>query len=134
MKYKNPGILLIQAVMAVLLMIILSAVVLVAGTSYITAGKRGTASADTSTLGGCIHQYQMEVGVYPDTLSDLTKANGQYGPWLREVPADPFSSKNEYKYLKSEKGFIVYSVGVDGAGSSSIDAGIGGDDIGFVDF
>lgn len=79
-RYKAKGVILMQAVAAVLMIVILSAVTIVAGRTYINAGKRSTAAADTAALGGFISQYHMEIGSYPGTLSDLTKAKGQYGP------------------------------------------------------
>ncbi|WP_405745126.1 type II secretion system protein GspG [Anaerovibrio slackiae] len=129
-RYKAKGVILMQAVAAVLMIAILSAVTIVAGRTYINAGKRSTAAADTAALGGFISQYHMEIGSYPGTLSDLTKAKGQYGPWIRAVPRDPFG--NSYQYSSNEKkGFIVFSVGQDGRAASSIDNGICGDDIGY---
>ncbi|MGM9580646.1 MAG: type II secretion system protein GspG [Anaerovibrio sp.] len=128
--YKTNGFILMQAVGAVLLVVILSTVVIVAGSTYINAGKRSTAAADTAALGGYISQYRMEVGTYPGKLDDLTKTQGQYGPWIREVPNDPFGIS--YQYISNEnKGFVVFSVGQDGQSSSSIDSGICGDDIGY---
>ena len=80
--------------------------------------------------GGDIGQYRMEVGSYPAKLEDLTQTKGQYGPWIRTVPSDPFG--NSYQYISNEKkGFVIFSVGQDGRASSSIDSGICGDDIGY---
>lgn len=129
-RYKAHGFILSQLVIAVLIIVILAAVAIVGGSSYINAGKRSTAAADTAALGGYIGQYHLEIGSYPAKLEDLTKTQGQYGPWIREVPSDPFG--NAYQYSSNEqKGFVIFSVGQDGHASSSIDSGICGDDIGY---
>lgn len=129
MKYKRAGFIFSEMVMAILLIIVLSAATLLAAHSYIDAGKRSAAAADTATLGGYISQYKMEVGSYPEKLEDLTKTKGQYGPWVREIPQDPYG--NDYYYVKDDKkGFVVFSGGKDGRSSSGIN-GISGDDIGY---
>ena len=89
------------------------------------------ASAGAAAICSAVTQYHAEMHEYPDNLSDLTEENGQYGPWLLSIPDDPWNPGNSYKYLHDTKKFVVYSVGPDGADSSSLDA-IGGNNIGFI--
>lgn len=69
--------------------------------------------------------------VYPATLHALTQAQGQYGPWRKSIPLDPWGTPYQYE-ARQGIGFIVYSTGPDRTSSSSITGGLGGDDIGFI--
>ena len=134
MRYKGNGtIMLSDTILGVLFILIMASIVLMGTKYYFNMSKTQRATADTSTIFAAIAQYEMEVGAYPDSLSDLTKEKGQYGPWLKELPTDVFTTNSNYQYLKDKNGYIVYSVGPDGTSSSSIANGIGGDDIGYED-
>ena len=95
-------------------------------------GRHDKALNDTASLCGIISQYEMEVGSYPSSLSDLTGKKGQYGPWIKELPKDPYKKDSNYQYQSQKDGFVVFSVGEDGSSSSSVGSGIKGDDIGYV--
>lgn len=88
--------------------------------------------SDTAALGSIISQYRLEVGEYPENLSNLTKAKGQYGPWIHAIPQDVLSKGKSYSYQHSDNKFMVFSVGANGAPESSLSAGISGDDVGFI--
>lgn len=89
-----------------------------------------SAVAGASTIAAAICQYHYEIGEYPDSLADLVEKKGQYGPWLKEVPIDPWSQGN-YIYLHDDDGFAVYSVGPDRGSNSSLQ-GIGDGDLGCI--
>lgn len=99
--------------------------------AYLDASKNDKAQADTAMICGRISQYRFEVGSYPATLAALEHSVGQYGPWLRDLPEDPWSNGNTYQYLQNANGCIVFSVGRNGAANSTVAAGIGGDDVGY---
>ena len=101
--------------------------------AYWEASKNDKARADTAMLAGRISQYRFEVGTYPASLATLQNAVGQYGPWLHDLPEDPWSrGSTAYSYFQdASNGCVVFSVGKNGASESSVAAGIGGDDVGF---
>ncbi len=134
MRYKRTGtIMLSDTILGVLFILIMASVVIAGSKYYLTMSKTQRANADTSTIFTAIAQYELEVGEYPSSLSDLTKEKGQFGPWLKELPTDAFTNNKSYQYLKDKNGYIVYSVGPDGTSSSNLTNGIGGDDIGYKD-
>lgn len=62
--------------------------------------------------------YRREHGRYPETLDALAPA------YLKQVPHDTFSGE-ELIYLPSEKGFLLYSVGVNGRDDEGMGYGEG---------
>lgn len=84
--------------------------------------KINRAATETAAIGALVSEYRFETGEYPEELSDLTEKKDQYGPWIKEIPEDPWNPGNEYKYKKDENGFSVYSVGKGGQDSSTADA------------
>ena len=129
--YKLQGFIIWQMVLGVLMLVILMAACVVNSPSFLSLGRHDKALNDAASLSSMISQYEMEVGSYPSSLSDLTKTKGQYGPWIKELPQDPYKKDGTYQYQFQPNGFVVFSVGEDGASSSSVN-GINGDDIGFV--
>lgn len=122
---------LVTTVFALLLMVIIFAAASLNSEKFLDSGRRDKAFADTAALGGLISQYELELGKYPASLNDLTKKVGQYGPWIKEIPKDPWNKGKSYQYKTSKDGFVVFSVGKDKSASSSVAAGIKGDDVGF---
>lgn len=129
-KKKYKGIVVLGTILSILLFVIIGAVVAMKSTTYFDLAKRARALSDTETLSGLISQYEMEVGKYPENLSKLVEKEAQYGPWLKNLPKDPWTG-NDYKYSYNDDGFVIYSIGKDKQISSSLNS-IGGDDIGFV--
>ena len=52
--------------------------------------------------------YRMKHGAYPEKLDALVP------DFIDKLPVDPFSGK-DYIYRRDGKGFIVYSIGANGA-------------------
>lgn len=98
---------------------------------FLVASKNDHARADTAMLAGRISQYRFETGSYPDSLANLQNAVGQYGPWLHDMPEDPWSHGNAYSYIHDANGCVIFSVGENGASNSTLAGGISGDDIGY---
>ncbi len=107
------------------------AVVWVGLPAFLEACKNDQARADTAMLAGRISQYRFEVGSYPASLANLQNAVGQYGPWLHDLPEDPWARGNAYTYIQDANGCVIFSVGKNGASNSTVAAGIGGDDVGY---
>lgn len=124
---KLRGYFLLEVVIGILLIMITVAVVGVKGREAINVGKSSRATADVNYLGGVISQYKFEIGDYPATLEKLKSKNGDYGPWIREVPKDPWG--RDYVYQKNADGFAVWSKGEDGNSNSNLSK-IGNGDIG----
>jgi len=131
MKQKLHGMALISTVLAIVGVIFIMAVAAFKIPEFMNNSKEAKAAQLTATVASLISQYKMEIGKYPDSLDDLTKENGQYGPWLKAVPKDPFDGGSELQYMKDTSNYAVYSVGKNGSSDSSASS-IGGDDIGFT--
>ena len=127
---KRGSIFVSEIVFAILMAIIFLSFSSFSFTGFLDVGKIKQADAETATLSGLIAQYKLEIGSYPSTLNDLKEKKGQYGPWINEIPKDPWTNQN-YSYSFNSNKFIVYSTGPDKSSSSSIE-GISGDDIGHV--
>jgi general secretion pathway protein G len=72
-------------------------------------------------LGAKIESYRVDAGVYPATLGDLTNSrppvpNPELGPYakLGEL-SDPWQRAYYYRVDESGKGFLLFSLGADGA-------------------
>ncbi|KHM52314.1 hypothetical protein NZ47_05550 [Anaerovibrio lipolyticus] len=120
---------------SVLCYIIFLAVILYFGQSAINAylehSRNEDARAGAGSIGAAISQYHFEIGSFPDNLSDLTEENGQYGPWILNLPKDPWANGADFQYLHDDKKFAIFSVGKDKGASSSLTE-ISSDDVGFV--
>jgi hypothetical protein len=79
---------------------------------------------DNLRVAFALGQYQREHGQYPKELEALAPA------YLKEVPLDRFAGK-ALKYLPSEDGYLLYSVGVNGVdeGGRTYDDEPPGDDL-----
>lgn len=132
MKFKEKGINLIEMSLCMVAIMIMMAAGMYFIPDMINTSREERAVAEISALGGLISQYRMEVGKYPETLNDLTKAQDQYGPWIHKIPTDYFNGGNNYNYLHNNKKFIVFSSGKNGSADSSLEQGISGDDVGVV--
>jgi hypothetical protein len=55
-----------------------------------------------------LRAYKLEYGNYPHTLQELPPK------YLKKIPADPFGSGEPLHYRKTEKSYLLYSIGPDG--------------------
>lgn len=84
-----------------------------------------------AVLGGRISEYRMQIGEYPNTLDDLTKTIGQYGPWVKKIDKDSWG--NDFVYIHDETdGYAIFSLGKDGVNTGSSLSGIALGNIGYV--
>ena len=132
MKWKKRGMSIIEMSLCVVAVIFMMAAAMYFIPDLISTSREERAVAETAALGGLISQYHMEVGEYPNSLNDLTKENGQYGPWIHKIPTDYFSKGGAYNYIHNDKKFVVFSSGKNQSPESSLANGISGDDVGVV--
>ena len=132
MNRKLPGFDTLQLLFAGLASLILIGAALIYVPSLLNTAKEERVLSETATLGGLVSQYKMEIGEYPDKLSDLTETKNQYGPWITEVPTDKMNDGKAYQYSHNDTQFVIFGVGENGQAESSLTKGISGDDVGFA--
>ncbi|KPJ51931.1 MAG: hypothetical protein AMS16_07115, partial [Planctomycetes bacterium DG_58] len=76
--------------------------------------ERYTATAGCAKLAIALRLQAMKHGRYPEALAQLVPE------FLDKLPSDPFSGKG-FIYRKEGQGFIVYSVGVNGADDGGVE-------------
>ena len=116
-KHLQSGMSFIEITIVILIMGIMAAVVLPNATRWLGRGKLTATKANLEALGNVIQEYQMDVGAYPNTLSDLvTKpqdVTGWNGAYLKKLPKDGW--QQEFVYKKNERGtqppYELYSLG-----------------------
>jgi general secretion pathway protein G len=91
-------------------------------------GKRTTAAAQISNFESALNAYRLDVGRFPQNLEGLrendTGREAWSGPYMREIPLDPWG--NAYHYRAEGREFVLMSYGADGAqGGQGDDADIG---------
>ena len=132
MRLKKKGLALsLDAILYLIVALILVSIAVVLGPGILETARNDRAISETASIGALISEYKQEVGEYPASLDDLKTASGQYGPWLKEVPSDPWSSGSQYRYKFDNTGFAVYSVGKGNSDNSSTKE-IGSGNLGFV--
>lgn len=99
----------------------------------VDSSKVRTAETQVKMLKMALQTYRLDVGAYPESLSQLSQRpsqNGDFwaGPYLDEdLPLDPW--RNPYQYRKdssAQQGFYLYSHGADGAeGGDELNADLG---------
>lgn len=130
MRKKRKGWVTWEILLGVVLLLSLLGLCASKGGSVIDMGKEARASSDTAALGAVISEYNVEIGTYPALLNDLTKKNGQYGPWMNQISKDPWN--NSYVYVKNADSFAVYSYGSNKVDDGSRVNKIAQGDIGFT--
>ena len=126
----KKGFLLSELVIVLVVSLVLLLSIVIKGSEMLNESRISTATATTASLGALISEYYMENGYYPDSLNKLTKKEGDYGPWIKTVPSDPWSHSYFYQY--NDVGFVIFSGGKDGRSHGSTVSGLTNGDIGFV--
>jgi general secretion pathway protein G len=79
-------------------------------------GRRTTATAQMANLSAALDSYRIDLGRYPDSLKGLLENDSSRetwaGPYIREVPLDPWG--NQYEYAATVRDFSLLSYGADG--------------------
>lgn len=128
---KRGGFYTLELAAGLAVVLFLCATLSMQGGAIIESSMTAKAKSEVSALGSAIAEYSLEIGKYPETLDDLTKKEGQYGPWLKTIPeSDPWG--NSYKYKNSDEGFAVYSYGANQSDDGSDEDKIQNGDIGVI--
>jgi general secretion pathway protein G len=116
-KRRTHGFTLIELLIVLAILGLLAALVGPSLFGNLEKGKRTTAAAQISNLASALDSYRIDVGRYPETLEGLvendTGRNAWAGPYMRELPADPWG--NDYYYEAQDRDFVLLSHGADGA-------------------
>lgn len=120
-KKKGAGILLWDAICAIVLVLIALSIGLFGYSEYIDTTRGDVVRSDLTSLCSAISQYHYEMDEYPSDLKALTKEKGQYGPWLDEIKKDPWGQEYQYEVSSDKKRFVVYSLMKDGANAKKPD-------------
>ena len=131
---RNPkqkrGFTLVEMLLVVTIIGILAALVIpkIAGT-----GERARQSAAYADIKGgiktALDRYEVENGNFPKSLQDLVTrpndAKNWTGPYLDEIPKDPWGNSYIYTYpgRNNSTGYDLYSMGPDGQDATADDIG-----------
>ncbi|MBF0543320.1 MAG: prepilin-type N-terminal cleavage/methylation domain-containing protein [Candidatus Riflebacteria bacterium] len=86
---KNFGFSLLEMVIVVAIIATMVALTAPFYADYINQSKWATMRANLRTLKKALNDYKTDKGIYPLSLSDLTKENGKNPAYLLDVPIDP---------------------------------------------
>lgn len=87
-----------------------------------------TAQLQLNSIAAGVEMFRSDVGRYPTQAEGLTalvapttEIDGWTGPYLKDVKVltDPWGNKLEYKLETAAKGFVVTSLGADGAANGT---------------
>jgi general secretion pathway protein G len=129
-KKLNRGFTLVEMLLVVTIIGILAALVIpkIAGTSE----RARITAAQADIKGGiktALDRYEVDNGFYPKSLADLvtrpSDAKNWNGPYLDEVPKDPWQQPYVYVYpgRNNTTGYDLYSIGPDGQDGTADDIG-----------
>lgn len=118
LKKINKGFTLIELLIVIVILGLLASLVAPAMFSKVDSSKIKTAETQMKMLETSLNTFRLDVGGYPDQLSELIQSDkkGWDGPYLpKDVPLDPWG--NPYLYSKpgaDGKAFSLSSAGKDG--------------------
>lgn len=109
---KEQGFTFVEILVACSIIIALAVGAIFLGSAILDNGRYNKAKTDTATISTAIGQYKFELGSFPKSIDDLTKKDGQYGPYLSsDILKDPWG--NDY-HLVSIRLLVVLLFGVMG--------------------
>ncbi|WP_269523857.1 type II secretion system major pseudopilin GspG [Coraliomargarita parva] len=131
-KPRTSGFSLIEILIVIALIAVLATLTIVkVGDTF---GKQGSKVASVfvnSTIKLAMTNYKLDVGSYPNSeegLQALVRApagkEGRWdGPYIEEVPLDPWQNPYQYRYpgsknISGAKGYDIWSLGEDGTESA----------------
>ena len=131
---KKQGFTFVEILVTCSIIIALAVGAIFLGSAILDNGRYNKAKTDTATISTAIGQYKFELGSFPKSIDDLTKKDGQYGPYLSsDILKDPWGNDYHFSVNTSTGRFAVWSNGhkkPDDTGSV-IDS-MSGDAIGFM--
>jgi len=138
-RRRAAGFSLIELMVVIAIMGLLATVVALnlMGQTYKAKGTK--VAADFDTMKKAIQMFKINVGRYPQQLSELWQAPGNakgwMGPYIDPNPKDPWGNDYVYQPPLSSGHFLITSYGADGvAGGTGENQDLTSDNIGQVDF
>lgn len=131
---KKQGFTFVEILVACCIIIALAVGAIFLGSSILDNGRYNKAKTDTATISTAIGQYKFEHDAFPKSISNLTKKDGQYGPYLSsDILKDPWGNDYHFGVNTSTGRFAVWSNGHNKANDTgSFNDKISGDDIGIM--
>lgn len=127
---KRRGFTLVEILLVVTIIGILAALVIPKMTGRTDEARKKSAFSDVNGgLKSALGMYEVDTGRYPGTLNDLIQqpsdVRGWKGPYLDNMPADPWGHPYVYVYpgRKNTSGYDLYSMGPDGQDGTQDDIG-----------
>jgi general secretion pathway protein G len=127
---KRRGFTLVEILLVVTIIGILAALVIPKMTGRTDEARRKSAFSDVNGgIKSALGMYEVDTGRYPASLNDLitqpSDVRGWKGPYLDNMPADPWGHPYVYVYpgRKNTAGYDLYSVGPDGQDGNQDDIG-----------
>lgn len=122
----NKGFTLIELLIVIVILGLLYSLVAPAMFSKVDSTKVKTAQIQLEMLRTSMEAYRLDIGDYPNSLSELRESSGAGwdGPYLpKSVPKDPWGNDYFYKIPgDGEAAFALMSLGKDGREGGSDDA------------
>lgn len=131
---KKQGFTFVEILVACSIIIALAVGAIFLGSAILDNGRYNKAKTDTATISTAIGQYKFELGSFPKSIDDLTKKDGQYGPYLSsDILKDPWGNDYHFSVNTSTSRFAVWSNGHNKTNDTgSFNDSISGDDIGIM--
>lgn len=125
-RRQAKGFSLVELLIVMVILGLLASLVGPAMFGKLDTSKVKTAQAQMELLATALDTYRLDVGEYPEKLSELRVSDDKRwdGPYLpKDVPNDPW--ENPYSYERAGKAFSLKSLGRDGKeGGEDIDADV----------
>lgn len=131
---KKQGFTFVEILVACSIIIALAVGAIFLSSAILDNGRYNKAKTDTATISTAIGQYKFEHGSFPKSIDDLTKKDGQYGPYLSsDILKDPWGNDYNFSVNTSTGRFVVWSNGHNKTNDTgSFNDSISGDDIGIM--
>lgn len=110
------------------LLVVLAILALLAGLvgprvlNQLGGAKSKSAAVQISNFEQTLEMYKLDVGRFPNSevgldalVNQPSGANGWNGPYLKEVPLDPWGAPYQYRFPGENGEFDIISLGADGA-------------------